>query len=98
MRAPAHRTITRFTELWPTVVLLCLLVQSPTAIAQQPIGEWRAYAGDSHSTKYSPLDQINADNIADLQVAWAWDAAALDAATGESPRGFRSTPLKVIRR
>ncbi len=95
MRAPALPTITRFTEPWPTLVLLCLLVQSSTVLSQQPAGEWRAYAGDSHSTKYSPLDQINADNIADLQVAWSWDAAALDASAGESPRGFRSTPLKV---
>ena len=64
-------------------------------LAQDATGEWRAYAGDQHSTKYSALDQINADNVADLQVAWSWDAAALDAATGEPPRGFRATPLKI---
>ncbi len=35
-------------------------------------GEWRSYAGDSGSTKYSPLDQITADNFGDLEVLWHW--------------------------
>ncbi len=37
-------------------------------------GEWRAYAADSAATKYSPLDQITADNFGDLEVAWRWDS------------------------
>ncbi|SVA70058.1 uncharacterized protein METZ01_LOCUS122912, partial [marine metagenome] len=35
-------------------------------------GEWRSYAGDLGSTKYSPLDQINRDNVQDLEIAWRW--------------------------
>ena len=38
-------------------------------------GEWRSYAGDSGSTKYSPLDQITADNFADLEARWHWRSA-----------------------
>ena len=34
-------------------------------------GQWRVYGGTLGS-KYSPLDQINRDNFADLQVAWRW--------------------------
>ena len=37
-------------------------------------GEWRSYAGDSGSTKYSPLDQITADNFGDLEVLWHWQS------------------------
>ena len=37
-------------------------------------GEWRSYAGDSGSTKYSPLDQITADNFGDLEVLWHWES------------------------
>ena len=37
-------------------------------------GEWRSYAGDSGSTKYSPLDQITADNFGDLEVRWHWES------------------------
>src|SRR5687767_4086714 len=33
-------------------------------------GEWRSYAADPGSTKYSPLDQINRDNVKDLRIAW----------------------------
>jgi len=41
--------------------------------AALPAGaEWRSYAADSFSTKYSPLDQINADNVSKLRVAWRW--------------------------
>ena len=35
-------------------------------------GEWRSYAGDVKGTKYSPLDQIDAGNFSDLEVAWRW--------------------------
>ena len=35
-------------------------------------GEWRSHSGDLGATKYSPLDQITADNFADLEVAWHW--------------------------
>ena len=35
-------------------------------------GEWRSYAGSVGGQKYSPLDQIDAGNFGDLQVAWEW--------------------------
>ena len=35
-------------------------------------GEWRSYAGDIAGTKYSPLDQIDAGNFSDLEIAWEW--------------------------
>ena len=38
-------------------------------------GEWRTYGGDLGSTKYSPLDQIDASNFADLEIAWRWQSA-----------------------
>ncbi|MGH9935422.1 MAG: PQQ-binding-like beta-propeller repeat protein, partial [Blastocatellia bacterium] len=37
-------------------------------------GEWRYYGGDSGSTKYSPLDQINKENAGKLKIAWTWDS------------------------
>ena len=44
-----------------------------TANPALPSGaEWRSYASDSFSTKYSPLDQINAENVSKLRVAWRW--------------------------
>jgi quinoprotein glucose dehydrogenase len=37
--------------------------------------EWRYLNGDPLSTRYSPLDQINAGNFKDLKIAWRWKPA-----------------------
>ena len=55
-------------------------------------GEWRYYGGDAQSTKYSPLDQINRDNVSKLQVAWTWKAQNF----GPIPDpNYEVTPLAV---
>ena len=35
--------------------------------------EWRHYLGDAASNQYSPLDQINRDNVGGLVEAWRYD-------------------------
>ena len=37
-------------------------------------GEWRYYGGDPGNTRYSPLDQINARNVKELEIVWRWKA------------------------
>src|SRR5215475_2059970 len=55
-------------------------------------GEWRSYGGDLGSTRYAPLDQINAANFGKLEVAWRFKTDAL----GPRPEFyFQSTPLMV---
>jgi quinoprotein glucose dehydrogenase len=55
-------------------------------------GEWRSYGGDLASTRYSPLDQINASNFNTLEVAWRFKTSML----GPRPEyQFESTPLMV---
>ena len=34
--------------------------------------EWLHHRGDPHSTNYSPLNQIDAVNAKDLEIAWRW--------------------------
>jgi quinoprotein glucose dehydrogenase len=51
-------------------------------------GEWRYWAADAYSTRYSAADQINASNFDSLQVAWRWDASKY----GEDEY-YRTTPL-----
>jgi len=55
-------------------------------------GEWRYYAGDAAGTKYSPLDQINKNNVKELRVAWRWKSDNFGA--GPDPY-LQSTPLMV---
>lgn len=73
-------------------------------------GEWPQYSGDLASSKYSPLDQIDASNVARLRIAWTWDAfdnhnyigpdgkpkeASTPATRARFPDGFKATPLMV---
>ena len=51
-------------------------------------GEWHFLGGDSAHTRYSPIDQINADNFADLEEAWVWDGASFNAASGRSTPSY----------
>ena len=50
----------------------CFIAGTLPALAQSGAknGEWRTYGGDLGSTRYSPLDQINAANFNKLEVAW----------------------------
>ena len=47
---------------------------APAAHAQTGAdpAEWRFYGGDPGHTKYTPLDQITADNVDRLRIAWTW--------------------------
>ncbi len=49
--------------------------------------DWPAYGNDRGGSRYSPLDQINADNVAELEVAWTYR-------TGQGG-SFKATPLQV---
>ena len=67
---------------------------SPPAAAQQgaPAGEWRHYGADLAGTKYSPLDQIDRDNVDQLDIAWRWRTDNF------GPRldfYFQATPLMI---
>src|SRR6185295_9039065 len=66
-----------------------LMAQSQQALLRgNPAGEWRFWAADAWSTRYSPLDQINASNFDSLEVAWQWNAGQY----GEDEY-YRTTPL-----
>lgn len=75
-----------------TIAASALIVLTP-AWAQRGApasGEWRVNGGDSGSTRYSPLEQINASNVKNLQVVWRWKAQNM----GPAPQGaWEVTPL-----
>jgi quinoprotein glucose dehydrogenase len=60
--------------------------------------EWREYAADKFSSKYSPASKINASNIKELKTAWTWesvDQPYLDADTMLYTWRNESTPIMV---
>ncbi len=77
-----------------------LVLASATAWAQHGVsdGNWPSYGGDYGSTKYTALDQIDRDNVADLQVAWRWespDNAEVAADPQVTPAQYKVTPLMI---
>jgi quinoprotein glucose dehydrogenase len=62
--------------------------QGPALVRGNAPGEWRYWGADAWSTRYSPLDQINAANFDSLQIAWQWNAGAFGA-----DEYYRTTPL-----
>ena len=63
-------------------LLLCLIAFGP-AIADEPVLQTVDYA----NTRYSKLDQINASNVKQLQVAWTFSTGVL--------RGHEGSPLVI---
>src|SRR6266478_5046940 len=74
---------------------LCLTIGLSGQSANQPStknGEWPYYTADLKGTKYSSLDQINASNFKDLEVAWRFKTDNL----GTRPEyKLEGTPLMV---
>src|SRR5438874_10908189 len=71
------------------VVLTSAWQTTPTKLVRgNAPGEWRYWGADAWSTRYSPLDQINASNFNALQVAWQWNAGQYGA-----DEYYRTTPL-----
>ena len=61
-------------------------------------GDWPSYGGDFGSTKYTALDQIDRDNVADLEMVWRWespDNAEVAANPRVTPFQYKVTPLMI---
>jgi quinoprotein glucose dehydrogenase len=72
--------------------LAYLMARTPLAraAAAPPDTEWPTYGGNLASQRYAPLDQINASNFNDLEVAWRFKPDAF----GPRPEfNLQSTPL-----
>ena len=72
-------------------VLLFLAAFAAESSAQEAPGaaarvEWPTWGGDPGSMHYSPLAQVNRENVANLKFAWEWD-------TGEGPLSGPRLPV-----
>ena len=55
-------------------------------------GDWTSWAGNTFAQRYSPLEQINAENVDELQIAWRFSTANF----GPTPDFVNpSTPLEI---
>ena len=66
-----------------SVMALTMLATGLTSVfanADEPgtaNGEWHHYTGDMKGSRYTPLDQINADNFEDLEMVWSFSTKNL---------------------
>src|SRR6202521_2192451 len=81
-------------QLLPALVSLWVAAELPaqTVPSGASNGEWRSYAGDLRNFRYSPLDQIDADNFNKLEIGWRFKTDSL----GNRPEfKLEATPLMV---
>ncbi|MDE2793971.1 MAG: PQQ-binding-like beta-propeller repeat protein [Gemmatimonadota bacterium] len=89
---PASRTIISATAFLRAAALLAVAAALATQTLSAQQSEWRYWGADAASTRYSPLDQIDASNFEQLEVAWIWRADNYSPSRGEM---LRATPIYV---
>ena len=77
--------------------LVLLLTGSSSAQTIKP-EEWPVYGRDLAGSRYSPLDQINRENVKELRVVWRWkspDNEAVEKNPMVRPGPNEATPLMI---
>lgn len=79
--------------------LICLLKFSrhgQAADGKLSPNDWPAYGRDAGGSRYSPLNQINRENVGKLKVAWTYHTGAEEVkAVSSKNAAFESTPILV---
>ncbi len=80
-----------------SLVLVCLALGATAASAQSSADtEWPNYGNDPGGMRYSPLSQINRENVSKLKVAWIFRTGDVSDGSHDRKRsGFEATPILV---
>jgi quinoprotein glucose dehydrogenase len=64
--------------------------------AKEPGDDWAYYGHDAGGMRYSPLAQINRENVSTLKVAWTFHVGDIsDGSGGKKRSGLETTPILV---
>ncbi len=81
------------------VVLFLYSVFGSTTMAQSvhsSSGDWPNYGNDAGGMRFSPLAQINRENVAKLKIAWTFHVGDIsDGSNGKKRSGLETTPILV---
>ena len=79
------------------IVILCVAFASSAARGQVSSDtEWPNYGNDPGGMRYSPLSQINRENVSKLKVAWVFHTGDVSDGSRDRKRGgFEATPILV---
>jgi len=88
--------ITRKRLMSSLIASVGVMICAPAALSQSGTdvyaGDWPDYNGNMAAQRYSPLDQINAENVGTIRQAWSFSTEKF----GPSPEfNNTSTPLEV---
>jgi quinoprotein glucose dehydrogenase len=83
---------------WLTALVILLFTQ--LSVNAQPVGsvEWPAYGNDAGGMRFSPLTQVNPQNVKQLTVAWTFRTGELEQYKGTDAAekaAFEATPIMV---
>jgi quinoprotein glucose dehydrogenase len=73
--------------------MLLLLVTGACTQKQDIYSNWGIYKADGESSSYSPIDQINKENVSRLALAWIFEPN--DSIAGDRPRNSESNPIII---
>jgi quinoprotein glucose dehydrogenase len=93
---PSKSLTLSFTLVFTTTLLALGLASGSATPSTNGSADWTAYGRDAGGSRFSPLDQINRQNIGQLKAAWTYR-------TGEAPEksvvgnraAFEATPILV---
>jgi glucose dehydrogenase len=94
-KAGAARNPARIAILLAMVGLstICAAAQKQT---EPESDDWPFYGHDAGGMRYSPLAEINRENVSKLKVAWTFHTGDISDGSGGRPRsGFETTPILV---
>ncbi|MDY1548984.1 glucose/quinate/shikimate family membrane-bound PQQ-dependent dehydrogenase [Luteibacter sahnii] len=63
--------------------------------AMRPDGDWTDYGGSPYGQRYSPLSQVNADNVHRLEVAWKIQTGDRPGPDDPTETTDENTPIKI---
>ena len=82
------------------LALACIAIPGATAQSPHAVNgsgdDWPYYGHDAGGMRYSPLAQINRENVATLKVAWTFHVGDIsDGSGGRKRTGLETTPILV---
>jgi len=93
--------MSKLTQLFVTGFFALVCAATPAVMEPSgPPGEsgedWPFYGHDAGGTRYSPLTQVNRQNVAQLKIAWVFHTGDISDGTGGRKRsGLETTPILV---
>ncbi|HEX5934447.1 MAG TPA: PQQ-binding-like beta-propeller repeat protein, partial [Pseudorhizobium sp.] len=71
------------------------IAAAPDLGGDVPPGEWHQYGRTPYGQRYSPLDQVNVDNVDELEEVWRYQTGDVKLPEDVGETTYQVTPLKI---